>query len=100
MLLLLPVLLALSTVSLSSGEVDPSSCRPRGNYEGPFDFAAFHDLDDILDYVDFLLGQHSFLRAETIGKSWEGRDLTVVKVHGIEVGCVPRWIRRKNGNLA
>ena len=45
----------------------------------------YHSLDDMYSYFDFLARNYSFLTTEVIGKSYEGRDMKVVKV--CKEGC-------------
>ena len=44
------------------------------------DWVSYHSLEDIYDWFDYLANKHEFCQIESIGKSFENRDMRVMKV--------------------
>lgn len=45
----------------------------------------YHSLEDMYEFFDYLERTYNFVSIESIGKSYEGRDMKVVKV--CKEGC-------------
>lgn len=52
--------------------------NPRADYELTFD--AYYPLSTFYEYFDWLEANFDFVQSETIGQSYEGRDMRVMKV--------------------
>jgi len=50
-------------------------------------FLEYHTLKDIYSYLDHLKKKYRFVTVETIGKSYEGKNLRVVKICKKRCGC-------------
>jgi len=54
--------------------------RPTGDSRHAMTWDDYHTLDDIYSYFDYLEQTFDFVTTETLGQSYEGRDMRVVKV--------------------
>ena len=58
----------------------PSSPMGKSSPAHPMTWNAYHSMEDMYAYFDFLEATYDFVSIETIGQSFEGRDMRVAKV--------------------
>ncbi|XP_065211305.1 carboxypeptidase B-like [Planococcus citri] len=64
-------------VDLNASEIQ----RPKDNKGTKFTWTRYHSYDEILDYMDYLqMTFPNYVKIITIGKSFEGRDLKVIRI--------------------
>ena len=62
-------------------ENEPFPKRRRNMEEHNMDWDSYHSLDDIYGWFDYLERKFDFCQVEIIGKSFENRDMKVMKVN-------------------
>ena len=68
----------------------------RSKYSSPLHtmtWDSYHSLEDMYSYLDYLENKYDYIRTEVIGKSYEGRDMRVLKVCRVACGYRPAvWV--------